>query len=128
MCLGAHLASFPCTSPSAMHPLPASHPFPVAGVALGWTHDLGGLLALAMGDQGCKDGGDVGEGFLTFFRLIHREPLLDETGVELSGDEAMRVQDVLMKRDVGLHAQDAILLQSTAHAQDGFAARLAPAD
>ena len=110
-----------------MQSLPASHPFPVAGIALVAHHELRSAFRFMMRHQRREHRRDFRVmRFAFIFRFRHREAFLDEARIVLSAHEAMTVHHGLVERDVRPHADDAIFFQRAAHSQNGLAARLAP--
>ncbi len=118
---------FHIRSDLSMQTLPASDPFPVAGIAFVPHDELRSTFRFVMSDQCGEHRRD--------FRMIRfvfisgsgiEKSFFDEARIILSAHEAMTVHHGLVERNVRPHADDAILFQCAAHPQNGLAARFAP--
>src|ERR1041384_5001359 len=110
----------------SMHSLPASHPLPIAGIALIAIDNIGRTFCLAMCHQRGKNGSRFHVVLFAISGVIHRKAFFHKTRVELSTHKTMRVHHRLMERDIRPHTDNAVFFESASHSQNGLGARLAP--
>ena len=112
-----------------MHPFPATHPFPVAGIALIAHNEFSRTPVFLVRHQRGKDGRDVRKMRLPFlFGFRHRETFFHEARIVLPAHKAVGIHHGLVKGYIRANTDDAIFFQGAPHTQDGLPAGLAPHD